>query len=639
MKKGIGPAIAVLGIALLIIVLAVAFIAGSIWGRHHTEKKYLFEAGLISESDKVETYVRSFLRATDLSSLQSIYDSGRGAIILPYDSGWKYSPAYKLPYWKIYDDDLSTFIPPPSIMVNKFKQRISWISSNYLQNYQSAYRDFAENSGFEIDIPDPTSNPIIVRVTDFSEDGIKTEGDLLSFHLNAEVEDQEIDIVRIFNPYSEIDVKLERIIEIAIDDVVEPDILDNCIITEANDVDAQGCLNIEASGLEAAPENSGIGFIFEIKDNDFTDPGHWAIIRVLIYDISRDYTFYSFSSDSVELGSLGVNFLVKVGNEDDGGVEESVFTGISNTCGSELGIIEGELGIDECNYFTVAPTNPCEDPDGGKDYETSSICNDFTGSYEDTCVDNTLYEYYCFDGYEICHYEKHDCDYGCDDGICKPESACCQNLLDIVNAAMGKQCGEVGYDKIADIDKNTIVNVMDILSVSVNCGVGTWCQDRLDDTSSPCMQSEELFVDGFDSTFTDWSNKPDDPPPWLGDNDDLIWAGNPGDMQGNFSFEDHTGIGAIVSVNLSLETGVWLTVAGKTYDVWLYNGTWHNIWTVRPVQLMTGTEYDWNTTDVTDYLDMWDKIDNAEIMFNLTGTEFNSRDIRRVKLVVEYGSA
>jgi arabinogalactan endo-1,4-beta-galactosidase len=353
MKKGVHAAI-IIFFAIAIGSAVVAYALGSMLSRQGVAKRSLFEASLISESDRVETYVRSFQRATELSSLQSIYDSGKGAIVLPYDSGWLYSPKYKLPYWKIYDDDLSAFIPPPTIMVNKFEQSISWISSNYLKNYQMAYGDFSVGSGSEVSIPDPTFNPTIIRA-DFSDNSIGSLGDVISFNLETEVEDQEINIARVFRPFSEIDVKLGRIIEIAIDDVLGNEILDDCVKGKTQQSDADNCLNNEAITLEGEPTNAGIDFIFEItEDNEFTESGSWAIINVSIYDTSQDYTFYSFPDDSVELGYPGVNFLAKVGDKYNGR-EERAFNGMSYLCDSGFRIIKG--GNDECDFFTVSPTS------------------------------------------------------------------------------------------------------------------------------------------------------------------------------------------------------------------------------------------------------------------------------------------
>ena len=84
MNKGFGPFIPLIIIG---VVLFVEFIVVStLFKKENTEHRQLLEASLISKSDKVETYVRSFLRATDLSSLQGIDAFGTGQIILPYES-------------------------------------------------------------------------------------------------------------------------------------------------------------------------------------------------------------------------------------------------------------------------------------------------------------------------------------------------------------------------------------------------------------------------------------------------------------------------------------------------------------------------------------------------------------------------
>jgi len=398
----------------------VAFIAGSIWGRHHTEKKYLFEAGLISESDKVETYVRSFLRATDLSSLQAIHDSGNEQIVLPYDfssSGYpQYSDNYKMAYWQIFDEE-NNKMPLPEIMLNRIRQEVSWISTCYLNDYLKSFGDFSQVSGFEMTIPDPDLSPVIAKAT-FDGQTIRVEGEETSFQRTAEVDEQEINIVRRFNPYSNVETRLGEIIQL-VWNIISNDQLGGCIKGTSDQTDAETRLTNLVDSLKA--DNPGIEFIFEILDFQAPDSERRAIINVSIYDSSQDYAFYSFPNYNVGIDYLGVNFLAKVGDSGVIGdkVSASSLTDFDDCSGySGLGIISPKDTDDICKFFKVAPTT-CSDTDGVV-FTTKGTCEDFTGFYEDTCDDNTLYEYYCFDGYQICHYEKHDCLPGeeCQNGAC-----------------------------------------------------------------------------------------------------------------------------------------------------------------------------------------------------------------------------
>jgi len=490
MKKGIAPAIAVIGIALLLIVLEVAFVVGSIWGRQHTEKRYLVEASLISKSDKVETYVRSFQRATDLSSLQAIHDAGTEHIVLPYDfssSGYpQYSDNYKMAYWQIFDEE-NNKMPLPEIMLNKIRQKVSWISTCYLNDYLKAFGDFSQASDFEMTIPDPDLSPVIARAT-FDGQTIRVEGEEISFQRTAEVDEQEINIVRRFNPYSNVDTRLGEIIQLAWD-IVDNDRLGNLVIvTEGGSL--QNELDNFALNLEGA--NPVIDVNFEILDSQDDVSGRRAIINVSIYDSSQDYVFYSFPNDNVRIYYLGVNFLAKVG--DSGVIGEKIsassLTGFDDCSGySGLGIISPKDTADICEFFKVAPTI-CQDTDG-LNYDEAGTCNDFTGFYEDTCVDDTLYEYYCDD--DMCNYKSHDCDYICKNGacmlLCPPPD--CQDLFDRVNAAYGASCGDSGYDRVADVDKDEDVDLFDVREVSKYCGGdGGWCQDTLNNLTDPCSLIE-----------------------------------------------------------------------------------------------------------------------------------------------------
>jgi arabinogalactan endo-1,4-beta-galactosidase len=58
------------------------------------------------------------------------------------------------------------------------------------------------------------------------------------------------------------------------------------------------------------------------------------------------------------------------------------------------------------------------EPTSGFNYDNFEVCKDFTGTYEDTCVSNALYEYDCASN--ICYYDKKDCASGCSNGACNP---------------------------------------------------------------------------------------------------------------------------------------------------------------------------------------------------------------------------
>lgn len=420
MKRAFGWGPIIIFFFIAIGVATISYFMGTIMSKRGVAKRYLYEASLISESDRVETYVRSFQRACDLSLIQSVYDSGKEYILLPYDfdddpPDAEYSQKYNMAYWRIYDE---MYIPPLPIMKNKVKQEISWISSNYVDGYQEVFKDFSESSKSGISISGPTR----VRVTDLSENGIIIQGEANYFSYITKVEDQDIDIEREYIPNSELNIKLEKMIEIANNIVYGNDIVD-AVINNDNRGDANTALkNLAESLIEGE-----IKVILEIpEDDDFKTSGDdvRAVIKVSIYDDTIDYPLYSFLNDpdnpddDVELGFLGVNFLVKVGDlveATDPDIKKAWELNDWDECDSRLGIISTK---DVCGFFSLTPTT-CS---GTYNIYSSGTCTDFTGSYEDLCVDSdTLYEYDCHSS-NICYYRSVYCSLGCVNGRCIPPS-------------------------------------------------------------------------------------------------------------------------------------------------------------------------------------------------------------------------
>jgi len=496
MNKGFGPFIPLIIIG---VVLFVEFIVVStLFKKENTEHRQLLEASLISKSDKVETYVRSFLRATDLSSLQGIDAFGTGQIILPYEFDSTYHNTYNMPYWQIYEE----LIPPKEVLLNTARQKTAWVSSCYAENYFNSYQEFSDEvtlDGISILTTDSINNDEIL---------VKQSPDLpdLSATLSGDFgwgeSKNEITIIRSFRPYSRIDTKFGKVVERA-EDIVYGDLLGKLIRNEIYIHDIEN-LNEVRNKLDELANNPSLAepdikIILKIpRSNDYVyDSGTGnaaAIINVTIYDNSINYSFYDFPENKIMMRYLGVNFLAKVGDQGLLGVGDEVQAQtLTKDCTSGLEIITPNDNI--CDFFTLAPTKTCDDSDGGKDYETPSTCTDFTGYYEDTCDGNNLYEYYPypFDGYEICRYEEYNCE---DEGKICSSGACvffcspkvCQDLFDLVVSKFGTSCGHPNYDPVADINKDKIINIFDLSQVGFYCGSdGIWCQARLDDTTDPCL--------------------------------------------------------------------------------------------------------------------------------------------------------
>jgi len=467
MNKGIwGPGLLI--VLLIFILILVSFWVSTSFGEETTILRYLFEAAIISESDKVETYVRSFQRATELSSIQTIYDSGNENLVLPYEivtDGYpRYSNKYKMAYWQIYDV-LENKMPPPEIMLNKTKQEISWISSCYLYNYQKAFMDFSGASESGILIPDPDFSPTFTNVTFFDDQTITIAGEETVFQKTTNVEGRKIEVVRYFNPYINLNVKFGRIIRKAWD-IVDNDILGECVRGVTCSYTTEEGLRNELNGLSNNFKESDIDVVFDLKDPNY------GIINVSIYDTSRNYVIYSLANDTIGNRLLGVNFLVKVGDNIDRSDEFPVdsISGFDDCSAySGLGIISPKGTDDICKFFKFEPNTieVCQDTDG-LGYGRAGTCTDFVGSYEDMCfdldndgTDETVYEYGCHSS-DVCYFIQHRC--GTDE---------CVNNACVVECTQKSECSD------ANVCTQDICNVGGSVDENYcsnpNEASGVWC--------------------------------------------------------------------------------------------------------------------------------------------------------------------
>jgi len=470
-NKGYGPLVIIIALAIILIVEMI--VISTAFQKEKVTHRYLLEASLISQSDKVETYIRSFQHATDLSFLQAIHDSGLGSIVLPYDYK-TYSQKYNLSYLQIYNSQ----IPPVEIMKNKFRQKISWVSSCYLDDYYDAYQDFAESSGFDMTF----SNVCLLNVKEFTDSKFSVGGtEDMVFHRYSTADDQMIDITRSFKPYSELETKFVSMIEVA-ENMVNSDILGRCVRNEThyciheefsrdeaneklNDlagnlmsstcagVSNESCEAYSGSGLGAFTQcdnrkcdvdvsgypvvdckgtvscsyysneascnangciwNSGVKIELKIpEDADYKTTGPRAIVNVSIYEDNKNYTFYYSPDDKVGTGLIGVNFLAKVGVSGDNWDQVPVTSLAFYDCDVASGY--SGLGI-------ISP-KPVKD-DICKFFDVAPItcsptnlnpfinnpCEDLTGTYEDVCTDSNTMYEYRCDSSKICKYEKINC--------------------------------------------------------------------------------------------------------------------------------------------------------------------------------------------------------------------------------------
>lgn len=446
MKKGFyGPLIIV--VALAIILIAEMVTVSTIFKKERTEHRQLLETSLISEADRVETYVRSYLRATDLSSLQSIHTFGEGEIVLPYDSNsMYYSQDYNMSYWQIYD----SLIPPREILLNKARQEIGWVSSCLLENYLTSYDAFSSDITM-VGVPRPnvesiSGGEIIIR---------QSAADMGAYTM-GEFEGDLIKINRDFRPYSIIITRFGDVITKAVS-IVDNDLLGQLIRNEIypHDMSDINAVRTELNNLANAQSGAQIKVFLKIHENSdweyAADGTSAAIINVMIYDSVTNYSFYNFDKNITKIGFLGVNFTAKVGHKGSaaagalGNLDEVKADTLTRDCPSGLGIISPSDGI--CDFFNVTPQN-CNDPDPDG-YTTKNTCEDFTGEYTDLCFDSdgdgdddTVYEYDCYLTSEICYYIEYNCpSNNCTEGactiLCSIDSDCDDSNVCTGNETMG----------------------------------------------------------------------------------------------------------------------------------------------------------------------------------------------------------
>jgi len=71
--------------------------------------------------------------------------------------------------------------------------------------------------------------------------------------------------------------------------------------------------------------------------------------------------------------------------------------------------------------------------------------------------------------------------------IAAPATNYCSQLQTRVTASMFKSCGQIDYSAVADINKDKAVNQYDQALLTANSNNETWCREKLNSTTSPCV--------------------------------------------------------------------------------------------------------------------------------------------------------
>ncbi|MEM5790451.1 MAG: NosD domain-containing protein [Candidatus Aenigmatarchaeota archaeon] len=551
-KKGIGPAAAV------IIVLGIIFLIELvIFSQHYyhgmQELRVLGESTLLLESSKLETWVRSFQKASELSLRESTLHSGSGLILLPYELERNYSPSY-LPYWQIYDEPIEIcnkipggFACPEEIFKNYFNQKISLISLNYLKNYKKDFESLS-NSFYEIDF----HGSIKPRIN-INEGNVLLQNYIpISFTRNfSDEKGNDVKITRQIFLTTYLYSNFEKIIKKAIY-ILENDYIGKCL---ANDSSLPVCYHKKydkddaknaLKRLEKNFEEKDVKVSFDLDFFGVLGQNFFGVVNVSIFDNTSSFVTYDLLNNSMKLDFIGLRFAVKTGDL----ITDFYQTNVKNLnsfkqC-SSLSMFSKE---DICNYFSYG-SEEIYDEDSMADPFIFGKCIDYTGEYPDYCFGNILYEYKD-SGNNLCYFEKFVCT-ECKEGRCKPSSCydsdnlnafikgyvqydskqiydfcvdektvgeyyCNDGYVDVKNLeceencscnegacqlpdsckllnmtiinSMFSSCDDEKYNPVADLNKNKFVNIEDLVNFSTYACNSTFCQEKLSDTFNPCVKT------------------------------------------------------------------------------------------------------------------------------------------------------
>jgi len=322
MKKGIAPLIPII-VILALLLTAEYFIVSYLIRSEYIVARFLSESIVLSKADKVETYVRSFQSAVELSLLQACYN------IKDHSSE----------LWQDYD---VSYVPKE----NDFKEMIVSNATYNLTEYLQDYVDFIanpDNNAEEIEIPDPTISG--GNVNEF-------EDNYISIVFNKEVHfevPEEID--NAFNPTASIKTKLKEVWDQTNDLIdnndigkkIHPEVKDDeCTVADTlNDKVDQALTNFENEFDEDIKiDLERIGSVSNLqKIADCCQVT--ATVKVTMNDTSRKYPVYNKEMNGVSEEYLGLIYRVRTGNADVCSPTATTTTTTTTTSSSTTTTIEG----------------------------------------------------------------------------------------------------------------------------------------------------------------------------------------------------------------------------------------------------------------------------------------------------------
>ncbi|MDI6825827.1 MAG: hypothetical protein QMD36_01370 [Candidatus Aenigmarchaeota archaeon] len=411
MRKGIHPLIPFI-VALGILLVLEYFYVSYFVRTEFIAGRYLREAPMLAEADKLETYVRSFENAVKLSLIQTIYSAGTGKVILEKDFDSIYSNETKLPYWQVYN---SSYVPDDA----KLRSFTLRVASSFMTDYIREFKEF-------VDIPQDST----AYAADFDNESITVIGNELVFERKT----KDVHIVRKLEPEARVKTNFVKMIKV-IRAMVENDLLGACVSSAETKDQANTCLKRIASSLEKELEEKAevkLELLQESFQYDGVNQKSTAIINCTFIENVIDYPVYDYSTcENPRLNNFYISFLARVGNLIVYDPDQVIAKNVQEfkDCNTGVGII----GAVDCGTWNVCESfvkvlltlAGCMDSDEGILPHMSGRTRDIIDSKilsegKDTCDfspytwENNLTEFYCLgQAGSLKRSTKYNCDEFC----------------------------------------------------------------------------------------------------------------------------------------------------------------------------------------------------------------------------------
>jgi len=374
-SKGLGP-IAILGACALILFFWYIYVAFFVRLEFPTSR-FFKEIPIIGEYVKIETYVRSFGNAVQLSLIQGCYERKDQSSILWYDYGIK-----------VNSDQIFNGSIAPRIV-------------ELINGYLNEYREFASEHGEEIYITGETSDHLTKAYINLTNEKIKviSEDEL---YFKGRVENSKFD--RVYKPFAALPSKLKRVWDSIIN------------LLENDEVgDEVENLNIEEDECNVSFVTSKINEILEKVKSDFNTTHSSEKVQMLELTLDNVEVQKIYGPEGFKCCQINVTFK---GDVEDLNYEYPVYDGI---------IKEGNLGLifkARSGNALVCVYEPfCFDEDKGDGitpyYTYGKIKYDGKEEYDECINETTLLERTCVDSSPSS--ELYNCPFGCEGGKCKYE--------------------------------------------------------------------------------------------------------------------------------------------------------------------------------------------------------------------------